>query len=206
MDVAQLTTETDGTTGRFELATGQTATLGRSSRCTVRVRDRSVSRVHCQVQLVGGRVVVADLGSTQGVLHRGTVCERLELDVGDGFQIGQTYVQFALLSTEVHAADQPTRPSTPPPPAAAAAGRGPDAPPRASLQPAAAAAAAPGAPVRVVRRPPSRGKALAARLVVELIVFSITGSILLALLLLAKIAFAFDIYRAFGWLPGMPGR
>lgn len=208
MDLAQLTADIDGNRTRFELATGQTATLGRSSKCTFRVNDRSVSRVHCELQLVGGRVLVQDLGSTQGVLHRGQSYDRLEIDVGDAFEVGSCSIRFALLSTDVDPHDVPTRRSAPPAAAEAAA-----APPRSGTPAAAAPRAEPlrspperPEPVRVARRPAPPAKVFAARLAAESIVFTITASIVVALLLLLKIAVGFDLYAAFGWLPGIRGR
>ena len=210
MDLAQLTADVDGNRTRFELATGQTATLGRSSKCTFRVRDRSVSRVHCELQLVGGRVLIQDLGSTQGILQRGRTYERLELDVGDDCEIGNCTIRFSLLSTDVAPDDLPTRRSVPdgaePAPAPPGLPPGPVPRPEAARPEPLRSQAERPEPVRIARRPAPPAKVFAARLAAESIVFTITASIVVALLLLLKIAVGFDLYAAFGWLPGIRGR
>src|SRR5262245_12037 len=94
MVFGKLTASIGGRTLRFELRPEQTLTLGRSRTCSIRLRDATVSREHCQLRLVNGRVVVTDLQSTHGLRYRGERCDRFEIDVGDGFHVGETFVHF----------------------------------------------------------------------------------------------------------------
>ncbi len=107
--IATLTASARGKTIRFEVQSGQPMTIGRSSRCSVRLRDAKVSRQHCQVSFVDGKLIVTDLGSTQGVQFRGQRCAQFELEVGDGFHVGETYVRRM-----THAAADPVAPAAGP--------------------------------------------------------------------------------------------
>lgn len=94
MEVGKLTATAHGRTIRFEVQGGQPATVGRSSRCTVRLADPKVSREHCRLELLGDRLRVVDLESSQGLAYRGRRVAEFEIEVGDGFHIGQTFVRF----------------------------------------------------------------------------------------------------------------
>lgn len=100
MVIGQLTATLHGRTLRFEVAGDVPIVLGRGSACAVRLTDPKVSRQHCQILVAGGRLQVVDLGSSQGLLHRGERCARCEIDVGDGFHVGQTFVRFEALRTD----------------------------------------------------------------------------------------------------------
>ncbi|MEY4672283.1 MAG: hypothetical protein RL148_67 [Planctomycetota bacterium] len=92
MRSARLHATTRGTTHRFEVTEGSPATLGRSSACTVRILDERVSRQHCRVEWDQGKLVATDLQSSHGVVHRAQRVQRLELEAGTSFHIGQTLV------------------------------------------------------------------------------------------------------------------
>ena len=94
MVFGKLTASAGGRTIRFELWPEQPLTLGRSRTCSVRLRDAMASREHCQLRLVNGRVLVTDLQSTHGLRYRGERCDRFEIDVGDGFHVGETFVRL----------------------------------------------------------------------------------------------------------------
>jgi len=53
---------------RFRCAEGQTAVIGRTpGKCNIVISDNSnVSGIHCKVEVSGGRIIVTDLGSTNG--------------------------------------------------------------------------------------------------------------------------------------------
>lgn len=51
---------------RQELPASGTITLGRSREADMQVDDKSVSRLHAQIETRGGRIYVTDLGSTNG--------------------------------------------------------------------------------------------------------------------------------------------
>jgi serine phosphatase RsbU (regulator of sigma subunit) len=48
-----------------------TRTLGREPSCSIHLEDHAVSRLHCEVALMDGRVVVTDRGSTNGTFVDG---------------------------------------------------------------------------------------------------------------------------------------
>lgn len=138
MEVAQLTAATRGETMRFEVSPGETATVGRSSKCSVRLKDPKVSRVHCQLVFAGGRLAVTDLDSTTGLMHRGLPSKQFVIEVGDGFHLGETFVRFdacgataAAAAPQAPAAVAPTPPPPPTPPPAAAPATAPTPAPKA---------------------------------------------------------------------------
>ena len=53
---------------RFRCEEGQTAVIGRNpGKCNIVISDNSnVSGIHCKVEIIGGRITVTDLGSTNG--------------------------------------------------------------------------------------------------------------------------------------------
>lgn len=104
---ARLHATTRGTTHRFEVAEGDAVTLGRSSSCTVRILDERVSRQHCRIDWQDGTLVVTDLQSSHGVVHRGERVERLELPAGAGFDIGHTHVVVDVVDDVAPAATVP---------------------------------------------------------------------------------------------------
>ncbi len=97
MQVARLSAVTRGDARTFVLRPGHATTLGRSSRCTVPLRDRKVSRVHCQLTFDQGHVVAADLDSRHGLQHLGQRKTILAMKVDDGFHIGETFVRFVAI-------------------------------------------------------------------------------------------------------------
>lgn len=54
---------------------GDSAVIGRSVKCDVVVQDESLSRQHCQVDLISGEFYVTDLGSANGVFINGSRIE-----------------------------------------------------------------------------------------------------------------------------------
>jgi hypothetical protein len=104
MQIGKLTATTRGETVRFELHPGKPVTLGRSSRCTVKVIDPKMSREHCRLEFVNGKLLVTDLASSHGLTYRGRTLASFEIDVGDGFHVGQTFIRF---DAHADAAEQP---------------------------------------------------------------------------------------------------
>jgi len=82
-------------TGREHLLTDRTVTIGRAVENEIVVTSRRVSREHARVQREGRRLVLADLGSTNGTFLNG---ERLmapvELRDGDRIGIGDVVLLF----------------------------------------------------------------------------------------------------------------
>ena len=58
-------------TGRtFRVEDGQTLTIGRGQTSDTQINDPHMSRVHCRVQVDGGKMLLADAGSSSGTLDR----------------------------------------------------------------------------------------------------------------------------------------
>jgi serine/threonine protein kinase len=93
----------------FPLPEGDTVLVGRSRALECRLMDPYVSRVHCQVQLEGGDVVVIDFQSAAGTFVNGQRVNRQPLQPGDIIRIGDTQLQY--LDTDAAEPD-----TVPPPP------------------------------------------------------------------------------------------
>jgi two-component system cell cycle response regulator len=66
--------------------------IGRGSEAQVRVLDDGISREHAAVRIVGGRVMVEDLGSTNGTFCNGIRVTSRELADGDKIMLGSTTI------------------------------------------------------------------------------------------------------------------
>ena len=66
--------------------------IGRGSEAQVRVLDDGISREHAAVRIVGGRVMVEDLGSTNGTFCNGVRVTSRELADGDKIMLGSTTI------------------------------------------------------------------------------------------------------------------
>jgi hypothetical protein len=69
-------------------------TIGRSSNCTIPVRDTNMSREHCEIQLAGQVATVFDKGSMNGTLLNGAKVLERKLVPGDKIQIGASTIWF----------------------------------------------------------------------------------------------------------------
>jgi len=82
----------------FLLTEGSAVTIGRDKVNDICLPDRKLSRIHCQVEVIGGRCQIADLNSTNGTLVNG---ERIEvetwLSVNDEIEAGTT--RFRLIES-----------------------------------------------------------------------------------------------------------
>jgi diguanylate cyclase (GGDEF)-like protein len=67
---------------------GDRTVLGRGDRTDVRIVDDGISREHAAVQREGGKIVLVDLGSTNGTYCNGVRVPRRELADGDKISIG----------------------------------------------------------------------------------------------------------------------
>ena len=61
----------------FSLSEGRVLTIGRDAENDIRLADRKLSRIHCQLEVIGGRCQVADLNSTNGTRVNGEVVTRI---------------------------------------------------------------------------------------------------------------------------------
>jgi pSer/pThr/pTyr-binding forkhead associated (FHA) protein len=91
----------------FEVPEADALLLGRSKATQTRLTDPHVSRVHCEVEVKGGRVSVHDFDSAGGTFVNGRRVEREDLRAGDVVRIGETELRFE--------DDVPEQPTLPPP-------------------------------------------------------------------------------------------
>jgi hypothetical protein len=82
--------------GRRSVLTGDLLLIGRSRECEIMVEDPNVSRKHAEVRRDGGRWVIADLGSTNGIKVNGRRVDRAQLEPGDRITLGLTELTFEL--------------------------------------------------------------------------------------------------------------
>jgi diguanylate cyclase (GGDEF)-like protein len=71
---------------------GDRSVLGRGERTDIRVLDDGVSREHASIERDGGKVVLVDMGSTNGTFCNGTRVQRQDLTDGDKISIGATTI------------------------------------------------------------------------------------------------------------------
>lgn len=80
--------------GSTRLAVSGTLTLGRSSSSSLVIADSEASRRHAEVTLEHGRVILRDLGSTNGTLVNGVVISApTALSVGDIITVGSIHIE-----------------------------------------------------------------------------------------------------------------
>ena len=78
---------------KYSLAT--TTVIGRSSICEIQVDEESVSRNHAKIVNHVGRLILRDLGSTNGTyLNDKVIGEDVLLEDGDQIKIGHTILKF----------------------------------------------------------------------------------------------------------------
>ncbi|MEZ6038288.1 MAG: FHA domain-containing serine/threonine-protein kinase [Planctomycetota bacterium] len=115
--LAKVSISAQGKRTLFEVPTGKRVVVGRSGDCDVPVAETSVSRHHCSVELQDPRLIVTDLGSAHGLVHRQQKVSSCELEVGDKVRIGAAELRFEGLVEDVAQTIAVRRPA----PAAAAA-------------------------------------------------------------------------------------
>jgi two-component system cell cycle response regulator len=69
-----------------------TTIIGRGPKVAVRLNDEGVSREHCQLVREGEKIVLEDLGSTNGTFCNGIRVDRRELADGDKIMVGSTTI------------------------------------------------------------------------------------------------------------------
>jgi len=75
----------------FKLQEDRTV-VGRGTKVTIRLNDEGVSREHCAFEREGEKIIVADLGSTNGTYVNGIKIDRKELSDGDKVMVGSTTI------------------------------------------------------------------------------------------------------------------
>jgi two-component system, cell cycle response regulator len=81
--------------GEMYKVTRERTIIGRGQRADVRMMDEGVSREHCEILIQGDKVVLRDLGSTNGTYCRGLRVDQHELADGDKILVGSgTVLKF----------------------------------------------------------------------------------------------------------------
>jgi len=78
--------------GEMLKITADKTVIGRGAHVTFRLTDDGVSREHCQLVREGDRIVLCDLGSTNGTYCNGARVDRRELVDGDKIMVGSTTI------------------------------------------------------------------------------------------------------------------
>jgi diguanylate cyclase (GGDEF)-like protein len=66
--------------------------IGRGQRAAIRLFDDGISREHAKITVEGSRIILADLGSTNGTYCNGLKVDRKELADGDKILVGSTTI------------------------------------------------------------------------------------------------------------------
>jgi DNA-binding NtrC family response regulator len=75
---------------------GERVVLGTHESADLRLKDATISRFHCEVRTEGGRVVLADLGSTNGTTVDGVPVREAYLRQGSLIGLGRAMVRFGV--------------------------------------------------------------------------------------------------------------
>jgi eukaryotic-like serine/threonine-protein kinase len=82
---------------KLTLQDGQTLVIGRGQASDTQINDPRMSRVHCRVQVDGGKVTLIDAGGASGtLLDNAKITAPVELAPGQAFQVGDTLIRFGL--------------------------------------------------------------------------------------------------------------
>jgi diguanylate cyclase (GGDEF)-like protein len=91
-DLAYLVVLAGVSAGEMFKITSERTVIGRGPQVTLRLNDDGVSREHCELVIEGQRVVLRDLGSTNGTFCNGIRIDRRELTDGDKIMVGSTSI------------------------------------------------------------------------------------------------------------------
>ncbi len=80
-------------TGRTIRIQQERTTIGRG-KADIHFNDADMSRVHSEIELMGGKAVIRDLKSTNGIYVNGKKVSRATLETNDQIQIGGTVFRF----------------------------------------------------------------------------------------------------------------
>ena len=87
MEVSLVMFKADGSRREFPIDK-ERVLIGRTNHCDLRVPLSSVSRKHCEVRVGDGRVLLRDLGSSNGTFHNSNRVTEVALTAGDEIVIG----------------------------------------------------------------------------------------------------------------------
>ena len=78
----------------YPLFENREITVGRSPTNNIFIRDRNVSRVHCQIVVTKDGCTLTDLQSTNGTFVNGEQVTECQLKTGDEVRVGTTLLSF----------------------------------------------------------------------------------------------------------------
>ena len=78
----------------YPLFDNREITIGRSPTNNIFIRDKNVSRVHCQIVITQESCLLTDLQSTNGTFVNGERLDEHELKMGDEIRIGTTLLKL----------------------------------------------------------------------------------------------------------------
>jgi len=78
----------------YPLFENREITVGRSPTNNIFIRDKNVSRVHCQIVVASGVCTLTDLQSTNGTFVNGQRVTECRLKPGDELRVGTTLLQL----------------------------------------------------------------------------------------------------------------
>lgn len=94
-DQAYLIVLAGSSMGEMYKVTRERTIIGRGQKAEIRMMDEGISREHCEILLEGDKVILHDLGSTNGTYCRGLRVDRHELADGDKILVGSgTVLKF----------------------------------------------------------------------------------------------------------------
>src|SRR5262249_7321979 len=97
----------------FPLSSSGIVAIGSSQlHADVRLHDLSVGRLHCELEVDGDRVVLADQESETGTFVNGERITKQELKLRDVIRIGQTELRFQMQSDKPDALAASTKSAT----------------------------------------------------------------------------------------------
>lgn len=139
MDISLVIVQSSGRTQEVPVRKPRVV-FGRKEECQFRVPVPSVSREHCELRIDGDRVIIRDLGSSNGTYVNAERVQEKELSPGDLIAVGPAVfvVRINGEPAQIDAAEAFVRGAAPPPVAAAAAPK--KRPPAPTTKPAAKAA------------------------------------------------------------------
>ncbi len=92
----------------FSIPEDRAFTIGRDACNDIRLHDRKLSRIHCQIEVIGGQCQITDLNSTNGTLVREErIVAETDLAPGDEVVIGTNRLRLVELAPDKPIAPKP---------------------------------------------------------------------------------------------------
>jgi len=92
--------------GEFPLKTDKQIVIGRSSELDMVLVEDMVSRKHAKIVVLGGKITIEDLGSTNGTFVNGEKIKQSRLKEGDRILIGTSILKLVLQGADAEDLDE----------------------------------------------------------------------------------------------------